>query len=29
LGFWLNKGALIKSRVSWLIGLLSVNDKSK
>lgn len=29
LGFWLNKGALIKSKVSWLIGLLSINDKNK
>jgi len=29
LGFWLNKGALIKSKVSWLVGLLSINDKSK
>ena len=27
LGFWLNKGALIKSKVSWLVGLLSANDK--
>jgi ribosomal protein S16 len=29
LGFWLNKGALLKSKVSWLVGLLSVNDKNK
>ena len=29
LGFWLNKGALLKSKVSWLIGLLSANDKNK
>jgi len=29
LGFWLNKGAFIKSKVSWLVGLLSLNDKSK
>jgi len=29
LGFWLNKGALIKSRVSWLVGLLSINDRNK
>ena len=29
LGFWLNKGALIKSKVSWLVGLLSLNDKKK
>lgn len=29
LGFWLNKGALIKSKVSWLVGLLSINDKNK
>lgn len=29
LGFWLNKGASIKSKVSWLVGLLSANDKNK
>ena len=29
LGFWLNKGAFIKSKVSWLVGLLSLNDKNK
>jgi hypothetical protein len=23
LGYWLNKGALIKSKPSWLVGLLS------
>ena len=27
LGFWLNKGAFMKSKVSWLIGLLAINDK--
>jgi hypothetical protein len=27
LGFWINKGAFIRSRVSWLVGLLSYNDK--
>jgi len=27
LGFWLNKGAIIKSKVSWFIGILSLNDK--
>lgn len=26
LGFWLNKGAKVRSRVSWLIGLLSLNE---
>jgi len=29
LGFWLNKGSFIKSKVSWLVCLLSLNDKSK
>jgi hypothetical protein len=22
LGFWLNRGAIIKSRVSWIVGML-------
>jgi len=26
LGYWLNKGAVVKSKPSWLIGLLSKND---
>jgi hypothetical protein len=30
LGFWLNKGALIRNtRVSWLVGLLASNDNDK
>jgi hypothetical protein len=27
LGYWLNKGAKIKSRISWLVGLLAKYDK--
>ena len=26
-GFWLNKGASMRSKVSWLLGMLSLNDK--
>ena len=26
LGYWLNRGAKIKSRISWLTGLLAKND---
>jgi len=26
LGFWLNKGALVKSKPSWLIGLLGAGE---
>lgn len=28
LGYWLNKGAVIKSRPSWLVGLLSDNEEN-
>ena len=27
LGYWLSRGARLKSKVSWLIGLLTYNDK--
>jgi hypothetical protein len=26
LGFWLNRGCFIKTRVSWLTGLLGKNE---
>lgn len=27
IGYWLNKGACLKSRISWIIGYLSYNKK--
>lgn len=29
IGYWLNKGASIKTRVSWPIGILGLNEKKK
>jgi len=28
LGYWLNRGAILKSKVSWLVGMLSYYGKS-
>jgi hypothetical protein len=28
LGFWLNKGAYVKSKASWLIGMLGLSESS-
>jgi len=29
LGFWLNKGAVMKSKVSWIVGILGNYEKIK